>query len=138
MKLGKCLRDNSLQFNCYRLFHSKNFIGKNFDKTKKLFTDKNDLIGERDLINDYLVEINEIHYTFFFIFVFLCAITLVFSVICVFTSLGFLTQMISLSTSFFFYLFARYKKVQLVLNNMGIEFSKSFYDYKIMGINNKQ
>lgn len=133
MELGKYLRDSSLQFNRHRLFHSKIFIGKNFDKTKKVFTDKGDLIGERDLINDYLIEINEIYYTFFLIFLSLCIFTLIFSVVSAFIHLSFLTQMISLVTSLFFYLFARYRKIRLVLNNMGIEFSKSFYDYKIMG-----
>ena len=134
MKLEKYLINSDLQFNRHRLFYSKKFIGKNFDKLKKAFTDKGDLIGERDIITDYLIEKNEIHYTFLLIFMFFCIFTLIFSIISAIISLGFITQILSLSTSLFFYLFARYRKVQIVLNNMGIDFSKSFYDYKIMNI----
>jgi hypothetical protein len=131
--LSKYLMDNNLQFNQHRLFHSLKFIGKNFDKSKDVFTVNGDLVGERNLINDYLIEKNEIHFTHHLIFVCVCILTLVFSLVSAFTSLGFLYQIIPLSTSLFFYLLARHKKEKLVMNDMSISFSKSVYDYKIMG-----
>ena len=61
----------------YKFIHSKKLRGFNFLKTRKKFETTNDLVGEKDIVIERLLEKCEIDYTYYNMFVILCILMLI-------------------------------------------------------------
>jgi hypothetical protein len=126
------IQENGYRINQLRLFHSSKFRGLNFEKNKKYFTDNDDLPGERDLFTEYLIENNEIAYSYYLVFAGLALISFIILLLTFFVfGKSLIIEIISLLLTVFFYFLARKRKEDFVMGNMGIDLSESWYNSKI-------
>lgn len=125
------LRENGFRINKLRLFHSFKLRGMNFVRNKQQFIDIDDLVGERNIITEYLTENNEIIYTQHLIYSLLSFIILISTLVLFLTSVGLTIKIVPLITSFILFLLSKKSYTNFVMGNMGIEMSESFFDFKI-------
>lgn len=126
------IKRNGYRINQFRLFHSPDMREPQFTSRKEKFKVSDDLIGERQLLIEYLVEQNEINYTLYF---FSSRILVVLILIAVLTILfyngGLILKLLPMiSSSVFYFLSIRFKE-SFVMSNFGIEFTESIYNSKI-------
>jgi hypothetical protein len=103
-----------------------------FTSRKEELKVSDDLIGERDLLIEYLVEQNEINYTLYF---FSARILVVLILIGLLTFLLYKEELIMrllpmISASVFYFLSIRFKE-SFVMSNFGIQIAESIYNSKI-------
>lgn len=128
MELISFLVNGDVKFNTYRLFHTKKYRGKNFEKQRKELSDNGRIIEERDLINDYLIESNEIYFTTFLIFFSLTILSLISSFILLFSNVHIILSFISICLTSILFFTSRYVRERLIMNNFSIDLTTSFYN----------
>lgn len=118
-----------------RFFRSNKFNEKNFIINKKKFTDKKDLIGERDLILEYIIEGIEISYTLYLLFMFLSYFSFVMIFMTLFTEVLFF-KVLSIALSLIFWQLSVKKKKNLLIDNIGYDLAESIYNSNIQKMYN--
>jgi len=126
------INKNGFQINQFRLFHSPSMRDHKYSPRMEELKIADDLIGERDLMVEYLVEQNEINYTLYF---FSARILVVLILIGVLTLLMYNGELIMrllpiVSASVFYFLSIRFKE-SFVMSNFGIQLAESIYNSKI-------
>jgi len=115
-----------------RLVHSKKFRGFKFIKLRNSFSDKDDLRGEKEVITDYLIEKNEIDYTYYQLFL---GFAIMFPLLVVaITVNGLSLPLLSLGfciTSVVSFVISKWKKENFIIGDIGIDMSEDFFNQKI-------
>ena len=125
------IQKNGFRINRFRLFNSKNMRSKNLNRSKEECVSKCDVIGERNLVINYLIERNEICFTIYYIalrLMFLFIIATILSLL----SKGFGSSLASILAlmSIIFFLIARKYRENFFLGDFGINFAESIYNAK--------
>lgn len=124
-----CLLEmGNFKTNKYRLFRSNKFIGNNFMKYKQNFVDNDDLIGERDLILEYLVEGIEITYTLYIMFIISSYLSFAVSLMLINNKILFTVPLVS---SIIFRFISLKKRESLLFEAIGYDLAKSIYNNDI-------
>ena len=113
----------------FRLFRSKKFSNKNFMKNKQKFVDNDDLVGERDLILEYITEGIEITYTLYLMFILLSYFSFAMSFIIFHNKIMFI---IPLAISLIFRYISMKKKESLLFETVGYGLAESIYNNDII------
>jgi hypothetical protein len=126
------IQKNGFRINRFRLIFSKNLRPKNLNRSKEECVSKCDIIGERNLVINYLIEQNEIYFTIYYLalrlmFLFIIATTL--SLLS--RGFGFSLTLILALMSIIFFLIARKYRENFFLGDFGINFAESIYNAKI-------
>jgi len=126
------IQKNGFRINRFRLIFSKNLRPKNLNRSKEECVSKCDIIGERNLVINHLIEQNEICFTIYYLslrlmFLFIIATTLSL------LSKGFESSLASILAlmSIIFFLIARKYRENFFLGDFGISFAESIYNAKI-------
>lgn len=126
------IQKNGFRINRFRLIFSKNLRPKNLNRSKEECVSKCDVIGERNLVINYLIEQNEIYFTIYYLalrlmFLFIIATTISL----LYEGFGFSLTFILALFSIIFFLIARKYRENFFLGNFGINFAESIYNAKI-------
>jgi hypothetical protein len=127
------INKNGFRIYQFRIVHSPLMRGHRFTCRKKELKVADDLIGERNLLIEYLVEQNEINYTLYF---FSARILVALILIGILTLLLYSGELIILrllpmiSATVFYFLSIRLKE-SFVMSNFGIQMAESIYQSKI-------
>jgi|WetSurMetagenome_2_1015567.scaffolds.fasta_scaffold34260_3 hypothetical protein len=126
------IQKNGFRINRFRLIFSKNLRPKNLNRSKEECVSKCDIIGERNLVINHLIEQNEICFTIYYLslrlmFLFIIATTL--SLLS--RGFGFSLTFILALMSIIFFLIARKYRENFFLGDFGITFAESIYNAKI-------
>lgn len=123
---------NGFRINQFRLFHSPDMRDPKFTYRMEEFKISDDLIRERDLLIEYLVQQSEINYTLYF---FSARILVVLSLIGLSTFIlyngALIMRLLPMIAAFIFYFISIRFKETFVMSNFGIEFTESIYNSKI-------
>ena len=127
--------NDNLRIYQYRFFRSNKFKEKNFLMHKKIFTDSKDLIGERDLILEYIIEGIEVSYTLYLLFMFLSFFSFGMTFM-TFSSDKILIRIIPIILSLIFFGLSTMKKKNLLIDNIGYDLAESIYNSNIQKMYN--
>jgi hypothetical protein len=124
------LQKNGFRINQFRLLHSMG--SKEFSNAKNVYKSSGDIIGERKLVISYMIENNEIDFTFFYfseklMYLFITTTMLLL----VFHNAEIVFPIISAFLSLTFYILAYRHKENFVLGDMGITLAESIYNCEI-------
>ncbi len=123
---------NGFRINQFRLFHSPDMRDPQFTYRMEEFKISDDLIGEKDLLIEYLVQQSEINYTLYF---FSARILVVLIFIGILTFIlyngALIMRLLPMIAAFIFYFISIRFKETFVMSNFGIEFTESIYNSKI-------
>lgn len=131
------INNNNIVINRFRFFHSANYFSNRFEKLRNYYNNNGDLIGERNLIKNYLIQKNEIFYTQYVIFFIASIVLFIASFFILLMSINNYIGLITLFTSFLLYILSKNRKQKILLNTGSIEFSDSYYNNQIYGHKNK-
>jgi hypothetical protein len=124
------IQKNGYRINRFRLIHTMS--SKEFSRTKNLYKSSGNIIGERNLVVNYLIEQNEINFTIYYFSVrlmFLFITTTLFILVSHNTIIA--LPLISGIFSLSFYILAYRYKGNFALLQVGINFTESIYNAKI-------
>ena len=126
------INKNEFQINQFRLFHSPSMRDPKYNPRLEELKIADDLIGERDLLIEYLVEQNEINYTLYFFSVRILGVLILISLLTLLLYNGELLMRLlpMISASVFYFLSIRFKE-SFVMSNFGIQLAESIYNSKI-------
>lgn len=108
-----------------RLFHSNKFENENL---LNFYKEQEDILNERNLVLEYLLEELELIYTLYFIFVFISFASFIISFMLINNKILFFSSLIS---SLIFYFISFKKKESLSYETTGFYLAQSIYNEKI-------
>lgn len=126
------IKRNGFRINQFRLFHSPGMTDSKFTSRQKELKTADDLIGERNLMIEYLVERNEISFTLYYFSVRILVVLILVAGITILLYTGglILKLLLMITTSIFYLLSIRFKE-SFVMSNFGIQLAESIYNSKI-------
>ena len=126
------INNNGFHINQFRIFHSPDMKDPQFDRRMEALKVSDDLIAERKMIMERLLQQNEINFTLQF---FSARILVVLIIVAVMTLLFykgglFLRLLPMISASVFYFLAIRLKET-FVMSNFGIQLAESILNSRI-------
>jgi hypothetical protein len=123
---------NGFRINRFRLFHSPELRCQKFTSRREELKISDDLVGERDLLIEYLIEQNEIIYSLYFFSARILVVLIFIAVLTILLYKGALILKLLpiISASVFYFLSIRYKE-SFVMGNVGIQITECLYNAKI-------
>lgn len=123
---------NGFRVNQFRLFHSPEMKDPKFSYRMEELKISADLLSEKKLFMDRLVERNEINYTLYFFSSRILVVLILIAVLTILLYKGglFLRLLPMIGASIFYFISIRFKET-FVMSNFGVEFVESIYNFKI-------
>lgn len=126
------IQKNGFRINRFRLFNSTNMRSKNLNRSKEEYVSTCDVIGERNLVINYLIEQNEICFTIYYLSLRLMFLSIIATTLSLLSrGFGFSLTFILAMMSIIFFLIARKYRENFFLGDFGITFAESIYNAKI-------